>query len=363
MAITHKMQVPIQFKDVLAARKPLIWAEIDAHLKQAESVTRTHLFSERYKEIEEFHWKVARDYPERQGKYIRPVLLMLFAEALGVPQEKSARTAAAMQLSEDWILIHDDWQDNSEERRGKPALHKIYGAEFAVNAGDALHAVMWNILRDNESLLGKEKTFALMDEFHAILMRTILGQTVEMKWIKENKLDVTDEDIFFIMDGKTVYYTIAGLMRLGSIIGGATEKQLDSIFKFARPLGLCFQIRDDILDVTSDFEGQKKQFCNDIYEGKRTIMLGHLLRTANTGDKKKLVDIMNKTREKKSREEVELVLNKMKEYGSIDYATKRAEKFAKEAGKALDKDLAWLPEGEAKESLRAGVHFILNRTH
>ncbi|QQG39349.1 MAG: polyprenyl synthetase family protein [Candidatus Aenigmatarchaeota archaeon] len=351
------------FKSVLAERKPAIWAEIDHYLKHSRDVAKIHLFNERYAPEEQYHWAVTREYPERQGKYIRPVLLMIMAEALGVPREKAVRTSAAMQVSEDWILGHDDWQDNSEERRGKPALHRLYPSEIAINAGDTLHAVMWKILRDNADLVGHGKTFKLMDEFHAILMRTCFGQTCEMKWIKEGKSDFTDEDVFFIMDGKTVYYTIAGPLRLGAILGGATKEQVDSIFHFARPLGLCFQIRDDVLDITSDFEGLKKQFCNDIYEGKKTVMLGHLMRSANAADTKRLNEIMAKTREQKSREEVKWVLDKMKEYGSIEYATKLAEKFAAEARHALDTKLTWVPEGEAKDDLRLAVDFILTRTH
>src|SRR5579864_3261864 len=85
------------------------------------------------------HYKIAREYSDRQGSYRRPGLLMLTGQLFGAKMEDLILPAAAMQTSEDWILIHDDIEDNSELRRGMPALHRIYGTELAINAGDAVH--------------------------------------------------------------------------------------------------------------------------------------------------------------------------------------------------------------------------------
>jgi len=351
----------INFEEVLIEKRRVIWREIQKYLRRPLSASGRLKIPSCYVSLEKFHWELTTTYPKRLGKYVRPTLLLLTAEAMGVSQTRAIKTAAAMQTSEDWILNHDDIEDGSLMRRGEPALHRIYGSELAVNAGDALHVIMWKMLRDNEKILGFQKTFEIIDEFYQMLTRTTLGQTVEIKWIQENKQNLTNKDCFFIFDGKTTYYTIAGPMRLGAILANANEKQLEAIYEFAQPLGRCFQIIDDLLDLTSDFRGLKKQTGNDIYEGKRTIMLMHLFRTARLKDKAKLIGIMNKVREKKTSEEVGFVIELMKKYHSLNYGQRVAEKLAQEALKIFEKKLMFLSKSPAKEELKAAIQFIVQR--
>ncbi len=340
--------------------KKLVWSEIQKYLKNPVYPDKFQI-PQKYNPDSIFHWKLVNDYPERQGKYIRPTLLILTAEAMGIPIKKAIKTAAAMQISEDWLLIHDDIEDNSMLRRGKPALHKIYGVELAINAGDTLQTIMWKVLSDNKQLLGSKKANEIANEFYLILSRTELGQTAEISWTQNNKLDFSDDDWFFVCDGKTSYYTIAGPMRLGAIIAGASKSQLASITKFGINLGRCFQLVDDILDLTSDFSGLKKQTGNDIYEGKRTLILGHLLRTANKSDKQKIVKILAKTREQKTPEEVHWIIQKMSDYGSIIYATKLAETYKDNAQKIFKTELKFLTKQPAREELEKLINFIFER--
>jgi len=128
------------------------------------------------------------DYPHRKGKYLRPTLVCLTAEAMGANLRKALLTAAAMQISEEWLLIHDDLEDNSLRRRGLPALHCLYDVPSAINAGDGLQNVMWKVLADNRKILGEKTTFRLLDEFYLQLSRTILGQMTEIRWSKSNKI-------------------------------------------------------------------------------------------------------------------------------------------------------------------------------
>jgi geranylgeranyl diphosphate synthase type II len=268
-----------------------------------------------------------------------------------------------MQISEDWILNHDDIEDGSDQRRGKPALYKIYGKELALNAGDGLHVLMWKMLLDNLKIVGEEKGQQIMDEFYQMLNRTVLGQTVENKWAREKKTDLTDKDILFILESKTGYYTIGGPMRLGAILAGASNKELTELYEFGKILGRSFQIIDDLLDLTSDFKGQKKQPGNDVYEGKRTIMLVHLFRTLNGEDKKKLVSIMEKTREEKTENEIKWVIDQMKKQGSLNHGKKLAEKYAKEAQDIFEKKLGFLKKEPARSQIRLGIDFIVKREY
>lgn len=314
-----------------------------------------------YAKEDEFFWKSMLDYPERKGKYLRGALIYLTCEAMGGDPKKSIKTAAAMQASQDWILIHDDIEDKSVERRGKPTLHKIYGEAQAINSGDGIQMIMWKMLRDNGRILEERKAIAVYDEMYQMLMRTVFGQSVEIKWIEENRLDLGYEDVYFVVGGKTSYYTIAGPMRLGAIIAGTTPPQLDTLMEFGTYMGRAFQIKDDLLDLTSDFEGLKKQVGNDIYEGKRTVMLIHLIKNAGPVDKKKLLKVLNKTREQKSEDEVKWVIDSMKKYGSLDYGVKTAQEYADKATEIFEKKLTFLKEGKAKEILRALMKYIIVR--
>lgn len=350
----------IKFEEVLASKKAIVWVEIESYINKSlkPSIKK---YSRGFPEVGKFHLDLVSEYPMRKGKYLRPSLVLLACQAMGESEEKALKTASAMQISEDWMLIHDDWEDGSLERRGKPALHRLYSPELAVNAGDALHIMMWKILYDNIDLLGKETTDRLMNEFYQMLTRAALGQTIEIKWTQDNKLDLTDKDWFFIADGKTSYYTIAGPMRLGAIIARATDAQLKLLFEFGNYLGRCFQIVDDILDITSDFRGLKKQMGNDIYEGKRTIILAHLLRKASFVDKKRLKEILAKIRDKKTEEEVMWVIDRMNYYGSIKYAQNIARKLADLSNKIFEKKLKFLSHEPARSQLKAGIDFILQR--
>lgn len=353
----------VDFKEVLSEKREIVWREIEGYLKQLKNFPSFCQIPQKYSSLVDFHSQLVSEYPQRKGKYLRPTLVLLTAAAMGFPEEKAIKTAAAMQASEDWILVHDDLMDDSLQRRGQPTLHRIYGKELAINAGDALHIIMWKMLWDNRKILGEKKAAAVAEEFCQMLTRTTFGQTVEVKWTQDNRQNLTDEDIFLVLDGKTSYYSIAGPMRLGAIVAVATPKQLELIYQFGQKLGRCFQIVDDLLDLTSDFKGLKKQTGNDIYEGKRTIMLAHLLRTAEGKDKKELTRILFKKREEKTAEEVKLVIDLMRKYGSLEYGQKLAEDLAGQAKNFFDKNLVFLNKQPARNQLKSGTDFILKRDH
>ena len=204
-----------------------------------------------------------------------------------------------------------------------------------------------------------------MEEFYKMLSRTALGQTAELFYIHLNKFDLKYEDIYYILDGKTSYYTIAGPMRLGAILAENNEDHLENkIFpklnEFGKYLGRAFQIIDDILDLTTEFRGLKQQQGNDIYEGKRTIMLAHLLNVATEFDRKRIIEILEKPRDAKSEEEVKYVLHLMKEYGSIEYAKNLARDMASKAVK-LFRNMDFFVNEDAKKKLLLGIDFVVNR--
>jgi geranylgeranyl pyrophosphate synthase len=291
-------------KDILEKTKETVWPEINKHLKDPVYPKQFQIPKVYDKEID-LYWKINRDYPERKGKYLRPTLVLLVARALGDNSPQAINTAAAMQLSEEWILIHDDIEDNSEIRREKPTLHKLYGKELAINAGDTLNTVMWKMISDLES---KE----LNDEFYRILMRTVLGQAVEQIWTNSKIESISDERYMFIADSKSAYYSIAGPMRLGAIVAKASPTQIDKITDFGLYLGRCFQLVDDILDIEQDKS-----------EGKVTL--------ANTK--------------------------------GVPYTVNFAKKMKDEARSIFDNELGFLSHEPARTELQELINFILERKY
>lgn len=284
--------------------KKRVWPVIESYLRDPLYPVQFRVPEKHKKEVG-LYWKINKEYPDRKGKYLRPTLLLLIARALGTKNKDILKIAAAMQLSEEWILIHDDVEDKSETRRDKPSLHKIYGQELAINAGDALHAIMWKIINDLDS---KE----ISEEFYKILMRTILGQGVEQIWTNKKVKHITKDEYFFIADSKSGYYSITGPMRLGAIASGATKPQIEKITDFGLHLGRCFQLVDDILDVEQDRK-----------EGKTTLA------TSN----------------------------------GIESTRKLAEEEKAKAKQIFETQLGFLSNEPYKSQLAELIEFILNRTY
>ena len=351
------------FIDTLNHYKSLLWPVIQSHLDQIKEFPDYCQLDPEYQSIVDFHFDMVSDYPKRQGKYLRPSLLLLTAQAMGADLQSSLTTAAAMQISEDWILGHDDVEDQSDQRRGQPALPKIYGDHLAINAGDALHVLMWQVLSQNFSQLPPNIAQKIHHEFFVMLTRTILGQTIEIKWTEDNRFDLSQKDVLLISQSKTGYYTIAGPMRLGAILAGATKKQLISLYNFGIALGCAFQITDDLLDLTSTFSGLKNQIGNDIYEGKRTVMLVHLLNHLDSANKTKLIQILSRPRSQKTSSQVLWVIDQMKQAGSLDYGRDLAAKFSGQALKIFETELKFLSRQPFRDQLRSGIDFITHRQH
>jgi geranylgeranyl diphosphate synthase, type II len=353
---------PTPASEVLDKYKTLVSKEISSYLSDPTYPTIFQI-PRNYKNNEhKKYWEIVRNYPERKGKYIRPSLTLLTCEAMHRGKKDALKTSAAMQLSEDWILLDDDIMDNSLLRRGKPTLHRLYGIAQAINASDTLQAITWKILSDNYKNLGSTKTKAISDELFKIVVRTLEGQSTETQWTEQKRFDISEEDYFFVVDGKTSYYSIAGPMRLGAIVAGASEQQMEALAKFGMYLGRAFQLVDDILGVTSDF-GKLKQQAGDIYEGKTTLLVSHLLGKTKGSDRKKILSIIQKPFDRKTKDEVSWVVEKMREHGSIQYAQILAEEYKKKASHFFDKDLQFLSKEPARKNIKLLMEFILNRSH
>ena len=305
-------------------------------------------------------YKMMRDYPSRQAKGMRPFLCVTSCKAAGGAEEDAILTAACIELFQNWILIHDDIEDGSELRRGEPSLHKKYTEGLALNAGDALHARMWESLLRNKKSLGTEKTVALLDEFSRMVNQTTEGQHMELGWVTARRWDLDEKDYYEMCTRKTSWYTIASPCRLGAIIAGAGSGVLDQLREFGMALGVAFQIQDDALNLVGDQKKYGKAKSDDILEGKRTLILLHLLGAAGQGERDRIVSVMNKERGAKTASDVSYVLSMVDKYDAVGYARKRAAELLKEAMSTL-KGVSWAGDRDSVEMLSSFARFAVER--
>ncbi len=310
----------------------------------------------------EEHYLIVRDYSDRQGKYRRPGLLMLAGELFGASPEKLILPAAAMQLSEDWILMHDDFEDDSSTRRGLPALHKIYGYAQAINGGDAAHIIMWKMLGD----YSKEYLsvgFGLYDKFYEMLTKTVEGQYHDIKFIHTTKRlrGATEELYFKIASLKTSYYSLYGPMQLGATAAGAPEEAQNLLQKIGEPAGLAFQIIDDVLDMTSDEKTFGKQRYGDLYEGKLTLIVLHAYENASASEKERMDLIFAKERLAKTDDDISFLVSTIEKYDGIGYAKNAAEEYGGNAEEALAGAAGILPENEYSSILHSAITEMFRR--
>ena len=305
-------------------------------------------------------YKMMRDYPSRPAKGMRPFLCVTACRAAGGEEGKALLTAACIELFQHWILIHDDIEDGSELRRGKPALHRVYSEALALNAGDALHARMWGALLANRTSLGADRTLKVMKEFSRMVNATTEGQHMELGWVQGKRWDLGESDYYEMCTRKTSWYTVASPCRLGAIVAGADKRTLEGLRGFGLKLGVAFQIQDDALNLVGDSRKFGKAKSDDILEGKRTLILLHMLEEASPDERRRAVSIMSKERSKKTKEEVSFVLGLMQKYDAVGYARRRAAEMMKEALVTL-RGLNWKGDRTAAALLEAFARFAVER--
>jgi geranylgeranyl diphosphate synthase type II len=305
-------------------------------------------------------YTMMRDYPSRPAKGMRPFLCVTACRAAGGTEDDALLTAACIELFQNWILIHDDIEDGSELRRGEPALHRKYDVALALNAGDALHAKTWEAILRNRSILGLQKTFAVMKEFSKMVNETTEGQHMELGWVLAKRWDLSVNDYYEMCTRKTSWYTVASPCRMGAIVAGADADVLRDLREFGISLGIAFQIQDDALNLVGDQKKYGKAKSDDILEGKRTLILLHLLGVASQSERDKIASIMNKSRAAKSAADVSYVLSLIDKYDAIGFARKRANEMMKEALATL-KGIKWDGDKEAVDLLWSFARFAVER--
>ncbi|MER3480718.1 MAG: geranylgeranyl diphosphate synthase [Meiothermus sp.] len=290
-----------------------------------------------------------QDYPKRGGKALRGLLTLYSALAHGVALERALPAAAALELFQNWVLIHDDIEDGSLERRGGPALHHKYPMPLALNAGDALHAEMWGMLLSEE-----EK---VLEEFYELVRRTAFGQHLDLSWTLSGRL-ITPGEYLEMVRYKAAYYTAVAPLRLGALLAGRTPPEVYR--QGGEALGVAFQIVDDLLNLTAS-PAYGKEKAGDLWEGKRTLILAYFLEEATPEEKERTLRLLGLPRSQKRAEEVEWLYGRILQSRALDRARREAERLKEEGLSLLEPALASLPDLEAAQALLGVLSTLVER--
>src|SRR3989441_13099212 len=182
---------------------------VPAVLKEYGDVTRVALCD--YlgpREPRRHLYSLVADYPRRGGRMLRPSLCIATARAFGAGLEDAVRTAVALELLHNAFLVHDDVEDESDERRGRPTLHALHGVPLAVNVGDALTLLGLRALMDNRLRLGPWLTMRILEEAERMAREAVEGQAIELGWRRDNATELTETDYLPMGLKKTAWDTI-----------------------------------------------------------------------------------------------------------------------------------------------------------
>jgi len=300
-------------------------------------------------------WEDERGYPcqGKSGKSIRSILHLLSCQAVGGDVVQVLPAAATVELVHNFSLIHDDVQDGSYERRGRPTVWRLWGKSQAINIGDLMFALASLVLlKLKENGVGSEEilySFRLLAEACEELCE---GQYLDIEY--ENQLDITVEDYLSMIRKKTAAL-IAASTSLGAYLGKGGEKVL-YFHQFGEALGMAYQIRDDILGIWGMKESTGKSIEEDIRRRKKTLPVVYALRESK--DKVKLERLYSQRCIEG--EDIPIVVGILDQSGARDYAQNLAGQYYR---RALERLEASGMGRDRQAPLKEAAHFLVERNY
>lgn len=300
------------------------------------------------------------DYPGRGGKMMRPTLCMATACAFGARAEDALHSAVAIELLHNALLIHDDIEDGSDERRGRPTLHVLHGVPLALNAGDTLILLGLKPLLDNVHGLGPRLALRILAEAERMAWESAEGQAMELGWRRDNITDLGDADYLHMVLKKTCWLATILPSRIGALIGSRDRVDLEPFIRFGFFLGAAFQIQDDLLNLVADAR-YGKEACGDLLEGKRTLMLLHAYRQGTPVERERMDAYLRSPRRDRTPSQVDWLRGLMDRYGSIAHARGVAHGLAGAALHECDGIFAGIPDSRDKRFIQGLATWVFER--
>lgn len=301
------------------------------------------------------------EYPRRPGKMMRSSLCIATARAFGARLADALPTAAAIELLHNALLIHDDIEDGSTQRRGQPTLHAMHGVPLAINAGDTLSLMSLRPLLANIDAIGPRLAVRILDETQRMARESAEGQALELGWRRDNVTTVDDAGYMEMVLKKTCWFGTIYPSRVGALIGTHGAADLDGFIRFGFFLGAAFQIQDDLLNLLDDSDRYGKEAYGDIWEGKRTLMLIRLLQVAAPGERARVTAMLGRDRQQHTAEEVGWIYERMQAHGCIEYARRIAHGLAGAARHEYARVYAGLPDSRDKRFIEGLVTWVFER--
>lgn len=284
------------------------------------------------------------------GKRLRPILTMMATDAFSGNWSVAIKPALAIEYFHNFTLIHDDIMDDAPLRRGNPTIHTLHGVNVAILSGDALLIKSYQFFEDLEPNIFKK----CIQIFSDTGIKICEGQQMDVNF--ENQPEVNYDEYITMITYKTGVLTAAAL-KIGALIGGASEQDSEYLYQFGRDLGVAFQMKDDYLDVFGENEDFGKRLAGDIYENKKTILYLLALQNSDEIQREELRGWYETTEE--TQEKVDAVRYIFKATGADQKTLELVQKYNYSALEFLNKTS--LSEEKKKPFLEL-ADYLLNRT-
>jgi len=242
--------------------------------------------------------ETVRDFTCGPGKRLRPILMRVAYEGFGGTDTHGILHAScALEIMQSFLLLHDDIMDRSELRRGQPTIHRKYALRYQTRVQDADHfGLAMGILAGNlagqqamlllsQSPFSPDRIARTLARYSEITLDVCYGQALDMVLPQVPLEEISEAGCLRIAEFKTARYTTEGPLHLGAILAGAGEEELARLSAYAVPVGIAFQIQDDLLGMFGDEASISKSADSDLLEGKRTLLVLTAWKRANAAQR------------------------------------------------------------------------------
>jgi len=277
------------------------------------------------------------DYPRRGGRFMRPTLCIAAACAHGATVQQALKCAVSVELLHNALLVVDDIQDESEERRGKPSLHSQWGVPVAINVGSTMTVLSLIPLLESVETCGPFVAMRIVREAVNAAQACAEGQALELGWRFDNRIDITEQDYLEMATRKTCSYSTIFPIQAGALLGTRAPEVDRSLLHYAHFIGMAFQIQDDLLNIDGDHARYGKELGGDLLEGKRTLLTIELLRRCTDAERAMVIGFLGQPRDQKTDEDVATVTTLLRKYGCTEFARRYAQNLLGAASYALDR--------------------------
>lgn len=279
------------------------------------------------------------------GKRIRPVLVLLVANAYGYQGRHHHELAAIVEFIHTATLLHDDVVDESSLRRGRQTANALFGNAASVLVGDFLYS----------------RAFQMMVSINSMRIMQILADATNviaegevLQLLNMHDPDVTEERYLQVIRSKTAKLFEAAA-EIGALIAGANDDQITAAGEYGRCIGTAFQLIDDVLDYSGNAEDIGKNVGDDLREGKPTLPLIYLMKNGSDAEKELIRTSIEQGDESKFNDILQAITNS----GALEYTRNQAILASEKAAAAVSD----LPESSYKSALLSLSHFAVNRNH